>query len=184
MTGAMSLFRIISLFLTLFPTPPLILTNRTKVKIHDKTLGEILKPHEVHSVAMASSFKTFSQGQVIVRQGDVGDAFYMIASGSVDVYIKEKSDTHPVVTLTAGSFFGEKALLNSDVRTATCVASAAGGNEVKCLVLMRDDFVRMLGDLEYLLDRSYDLRDGSDRLGELGKKAGKKDTLVHPKGEK
>jgi len=155
-----------------------------KVKIHDKTLGEILKPHEVHSVAMASSFKTFSQGQVIVRQGDVGDAFYMIASGSVDVYIKEKSDTHPVVTLTAGSFFGEKALLNSDVRTATCVASAAGGNEVKCLVLMRDDFVRMLGDLEYLLDRSYDLRDGSDRLGELGKKAGKKDTLVHPKGEK
>ena len=65
-----------------------------------------------------------------------------------------------------------------------CVASAAGGNEVKCLVLMRDDFVRMLGDLEYLLDRSYDLRDGSDRLGELGKKAGKKDTLVHPKGEK
>ena len=133
---------------------------------------------------MAAQFKTYPPGQVIVRQGDVGDAFYMIERGSVDVYIKEKSDTHPVVTLTTGSFFGEKALLSSDVRTATCVASAAGGSEVKCLLLMREDFVRMLGDLEYLLDRSYDLRDGSDRLGDLGKKTGKKDTLIHPPGDK
>lgn len=154
------------------------------MKIHDKTLGDILKPHELHSVAMATQFKTYSQGQVIVRQGDVGDAFYMIASGAVDVYIREKSDTHPVVTLKSGSFFGEKALLSSDVRTATCVASPTGEGEVKCLLLMREDFVRMLGDLEYLLDRSYDLRDGSDRMGDLSKKKGKIDTLVHPSGDK
>ena len=113
-----------------------------QVKIHDKSLGEILKPHEVHSVAMAAQFKQYANGQVIVRQGDVGDAFYMIEKGFVDVYIAQKSETHPVVTLKAGDFFGEKALLSSDVRTATCVAK--GSDEVKCLLLMREDFVRML----------------------------------------
>ena len=160
-----------------------------QVKIHDKTLGEILKPAEVHSVAIAAQFKEYAQGQVIVRQGDVGDAFYMIERGSVDVYIREKSETHPVVTLKAGSFFGEKALLSSDVRTATCVASAGGPeSEVRCLLLMREDFVRMLGDLEYLLERSYEGRDGSDRdkvvMGGMGMPIGKGDAMVHPAGTK
>ena len=135
---------------------------------------------------MAAQFKEYAQGQVIVQQGDVGDAFYMIEKGCVDVYIREKSETHPVVTLVAGNFFGEKALLSSDVRTATCVASATkvegdveGG--VKCILLMREDFVRMLGDLEYLLDRSYDLRDGSEReKGILGLGSLRKDTMIHP----
>jgi len=122
------------------------------VKIHGNTLGEILKPHELHSLAMAAQFKEYSQGQVIVRQGDVGDAFYMIETGCVDVYIREKSETHPVATLKAGDVFGEKALLSSDsdVRTATCVASGRN-REVKCVVLTKEDFVRMLGDLEIVL---------------------------------
>mmetsp|Transcript_37028 Transcript_37028/g.78179 ORF Transcript_37028/g.78179 Transcript_37028/m.78179 type:complete len:787 (-) Transcript_37028:505-2865(-) len=157
-----------------------------KVKIHDKKLVEILKPHEFHSVAMASQFKEFSQGQVIIRQGDMGDAFYMIASGAVDVYVREKSETHPVVTLKAGAFFGEKALLNSDVRTATCVASARSSEEVKCMYLVREDFVRMLGDLETLMDRSYENRDDSDKAGRgMGEPEGKIDSgEVHPSGPK
>ena len=65
---------------------------------------------------------------------------------------------------------------------------------VQCLLLMREDFVRMLGDLEYLLDRSYEMRDGSDRLsltsgggglaGVSGSGKWKEDGLVHPMGEK
>ena len=172
-----------------------------KVKIHDKTLKELLKPHEIHSIAMAAKFEEYTSGQVIVRQGDVGDAFYMIERGCVDVYIREKSDTAPVVTLKAGDFFGEKALLSSDVRTATCVAAApasrGGGGEVpkvgdsservvKCMLLMREDFVRMLGDLEFILERSYAMRDGSERSTSL--KTGQmynsmKSMLVHPSGD-
>ena len=69
-----------------------------------------------------------------------------------------------------------------------------GAAGVKCLLLMREDFVRMLGDLEYLLDRSYEMRDGSDRLsltsgggglaGVSGSGKWKEDGLVHPMGEK
>ena len=170
-----------------------------KVKIHDKTLKEILKPHEIHSIAMAAKFEEYASGQVIVRQGDVGDAFYMIESGFVDVYIREKSEKSLVVTLKPGDFFGEKALLSSDVRTATCVAApssrqggeqqkaASAGSEgvVKCMLLMREDFVRMLGDLEYILERSYEMRDSSERTmyksgGHISKVS---EGLVHPMGE-
>ena len=38
---------------------------------------------------------------------------------------------------------------------------------VQWQLLMREDFVRMLGDLEYLLDRSYEMRDGSDRISSI-----------------
>lgn len=182
------------------------------MKIHDKTLGEILQPHEINSIAMAAKFQEYSPGQIIVRQGDVGDAFYMVERGCVDVYIQDGQQQRPVVTLKAGDFFGEKALLSSDVRTATCVASVSttseenksnnedGGKQqqqqqgggVKCLLLMREDFVRMLGDLEYLLDRSYEMRDGSDRIsltsgsqgGGSGASRWKDDGLIHPMGEK
>ena len=164
-----------------------------QVKIHDKTLGEILKPHELHSVAMAAQFKEYAQGQVIIRQGDAGDAFYMIAKGGVDVYIREKSDSKPVVTLPVGAFFGEKALLGAhDVRSATCVAAgAAPGEGVKCLLLMREDFVRMLGDLGGLMERAYDGRKDEERekkagqegmVEARGKVAGQGE--VHPEGLK
>jgi cAMP-dependent protein kinase regulator len=171
-----------------------------KVKVHDKTLKELLKPHEIHSIAMAAKFEEYASGHVIVRQGDVGDAFYMIEHGCVDVYIQAKGDA-PVVTLKAGDFFGEKALLSSDVRTATCIAAptsilggeqqkaaangAGGEGAVKCMLLMREDFVRMLGDLEYILERSYEMRDGSENLmRERGQFFKEMDTLVHPMGEK
>lgn len=80
--------------------------------------------------------------------------FYMIESGDVDIYIAERGDK-PIHTLQSGTFFGEKALLSSDVRTATCKAAS----NVKCMLLMRADFVLLLGDLKDLLDRTYEDRE-------------------------
>jgi len=133
-----------------------------KVLIHGKPLGTLLKPHELHSLALAARFREYSQGTVIVRQGEVGNAFYMIERGRVDVYVRETSEGLPVSTLGAGDVFGERALLTTtsaathgsdgtnNVRTATCVASGRGG-DVRCVVLTRDDFVKMLDDCEIVL---------------------------------
>lgn len=134
-----------------------------KVKIHDKVLGDIMKSSEINSMALATKVQKFKAGNAIVRQGERGDAFYMIEEGKVDVYITEKG-AQPIVTLQKGSFFGEKALLSSDTRTATCVAST----DVKCLLLMREDFVLMLGNLQDLLDRSYIARDEALQRKESG----------------
>jgi CRP-like cAMP-binding protein len=57
-------------------------------------------------------------GESIVEQGDVGDSFYAIGSGQLDVFENGRS----VRTLGAGSHFGEIALLLDVPRTATVVA--------------------------------------------------------------
>ena len=40
---------------------------------------------------MAAKFQEYIPGRVIVRQGDVGDAFYMVERGCVDVYIRDSN---------------------------------------------------------------------------------------------
>jgi CRP-like cAMP-binding protein/Fe-S-cluster-containing hydrogenase component 2 len=64
----------------------------------------------------------FSPGQVICRQGDVADSFYLVRIGFVKV-----SQTHPggemvLAYLSRGDYFGETGLLKGDVRAATCAA--------------------------------------------------------------
>ena len=98
-------------------------------------------------MALALQRDSFRKGDVIVREGERGDVFYLIESGTVNIFKKENGG-EPVASLSTGHFFGEKALLSEDVRQATCIASS----DVKCLFLMREDFVLMLGDLQDLLD--------------------------------
>lgn len=119
-----------------------------KVKIGDKVLGDVLQPDDINAMALATQQDTFVEGDVIVRQGERGDVFYLIESGEVEVFKKGEGDNGPIATLGSGQFFGEKALLSEDVRQATCIASS----DVKCLYLMREDFVLMLGNLQDLLD--------------------------------
>jgi len=118
-----------------------------KVKIKDKFLSDVLSESELNTLALATINESYEAGHTIVREGDPGDVFYMIESGSVDVYKKEKGD-FPVATLTSGHFFGELALLSTLVRTASCVAKS----DVICHILMRDDFNLLLGDLQSLMD--------------------------------
>lgn len=118
-----------------------------KVKIGDNILGDVLKSSDIDAMALATQQETFYMDDVIIRENEKGDAFYLIEKGTVDVFTKENGKK-PVMTLQPGQFFGERALLSEDVRQATCIASS----EVQCLFLMREDFVLMLGDLQDLLD--------------------------------
>ena len=72
-------------------------------------------------------------GEEVVRQGEGGDRFYVVDSGSVDVFV----DGERVATLGRGGHFGEIALLRDVPRTATVRAREAG----LLLALDRDDFV-------------------------------------------
>ena len=118
-----------------------------KVKIGDSVLGNVLKASDIDAMAVATQSDSFQKGDVIIRQGEKGDAFYIIESGTIDVFITGQADSKPVARLTSGQFFGEKALISEDVRQATCIAST----DAQCLTLMREDFVQMLGSMQDLL---------------------------------
>jgi CRP-like cAMP-binding protein len=81
---------------------------------------------------------TFATGEVIVREGDVGDAFYLVTSGTAVV----EQNGSRLRELGEGDFFGEISLLDGQPRTATITAT---GN-VEALVLDRDDFQRLIDD--------------------------------------
>jgi predicted MFS family arabinose efflux permease len=72
-------------------------------------------------------------GTQLVTEGDEGDLFYLIASGSVDVW---HGGAH-VKTLGPGDYFGEIALLHDAPRSATCVAKT----DVELYTLERERFV-------------------------------------------
>jgi len=99
---------------------------------------------DMHSV-LDTDF--FSKGEVILQEGMTGDILYIIESGTVDIF-KKSNGKYPISTLHCSDYFGETALLSEEVRTATCVASS----DVKCLFLVRHDFVRLFGSMQDVID--------------------------------
>jgi CRP-like cAMP-binding protein len=63
--------------------------------------------------------RRLADGERIIEQGSLGDAFYVICAGSVRVYRDEQGEKRPVATLPEGAFFGEMALLSGAPRTAS-----------------------------------------------------------------
>ena len=61
-------------------------------------------------------------GVDVILQGDIGDTFYLLEEGSVDVYIKKKgsNDEVKVHSYKPGDAFGELAIMYNAPRAATC----------------------------------------------------------------
>ena len=82
------------------------------------------------------------QGQVIVRQGDPADRFYIIESGSFTVSQADEAGEPSVLRqLGPDEVFGEIGLLNEAPRSATVTAATAG----TLLEMDGDDFLQLVG---------------------------------------
>ena len=82
----------------------------TRVKLFSS-----LNKKELGLVSRASDVIEVPAGTEIVKEGEIGHEFYLIATGSATV----RRNGRKVATLAAGSYFGEMALLDKGPRTAT-----------------------------------------------------------------
>ncbi len=88
----------------------------------------------IAELAAAAMQQHFGTGEVLVREGELGDSLFVVARGRVRV-TKAGADAEsgPVAlaTLEQGAFFGEMSLLTGEPRSATVTAD--GGCEVLVL---------------------------------------------------
>lgn len=117
-----------------------------------------LPPVTLERVARNTVPLTIRAGGVLIRQGDVGDRFYVVAAGTLTV----SANGREVATLGPAGHVGEIALLRDVPRTATVTAAT----EARLLSLERDEFLRALTGHEPSHAAAQTATD--DRLRDLG----------------
>ncbi len=66
--------------------------------------------------------REFAAGDTIFREGDEGDALYLILRGSASVRMKLATGDRRLITFSPGTMFGEMALVDRERRSATVTA--------------------------------------------------------------
>jgi CRP-like cAMP-binding protein len=93
------------------------------------TMFSELPEEALNELVRRMSLRSFRSGEVVLREGDAGDACFVIASGSVRVLKRdpsnESSELIEVARLGSGAVFGEFALLADRRRHATVQAVEA-----------------------------------------------------------
>lgn len=126
-------------------------------RLYESFLEEVpllstLTKYERSKIADALETQKFPAGTAIIKEGDAGEAFYLLESGEAEAY---KTGTQgPVKQYRKGDYFGELALLNDAPRAASVVSKT----EVKVATLGKDGFQRLLGPVESIMRRTkYDI---------------------------
>jgi CRP-like cAMP-binding protein len=125
--------------------------EHVKAALRRGVLAE-LEEAQLARVAAAAHVVRFSGGERIIKKGEPGEVFYIIDSGSVlctDLPGEQRDNV-----LTAGDYFGERALLTREARA--CNVFAEG--DVTLVALHREDFEALLGHLHDLMDHNAGMR--------------------------
>jgi CRP-like cAMP-binding protein len=63
--------------------------------------------------------RIYEDGEQIICQGEVGDCMYVIQEGEVEIFLDDGETEIVIATRGPGDFFGEMALFDRDVRSAS-----------------------------------------------------------------
>ncbi len=112
-----------------------------------KMLGSVglfsgLTRRELSHIARRADQIQAAAGHEVVREGTPGHEFFLIVTGEAVV----RRDGYDVATLGPGDYFGELAILDGGVRSATVVAET----DLALLVIGQREFVSVLGEVPTL----------------------------------
>lgn len=101
-----------------------------------------IEPAKLKLLAFTSERLTYAEGDVLFRQGDQGDAAFVIISGKADVSIETDKGPLTVASLEDNDFVGEIAILCDVPRTATVTAAS----NLETLRITKDLFFRLVSE--------------------------------------
>lgn len=114
---------------------------------------------------MARLGKKYQEGEVVFRQGDTGDCMFVIQAGEVEALADSDGKELSLRTMGPTDFFGEMALFEKEVRTATIRAT----KPTRVLTIDKKNFLGGIHEDPSLAYRmvqtmSHRIRDLTDRL--------------------
>ena len=106
-----------------------------------------LTPYERSKIADALETTKYPAHTNIIREGDVGDKFYILEAGEAEA--RKRGSDKELKKYHKGDYFGELALLEDKPRAASVLSTT----EVKVATLGKDGFQRLLGPVESIMRR-------------------------------
>jgi len=89
--------------------------------------------------------ESFPEGTIILEEGNIGRALYIIKEGSVKVQKRHGKRSKIIAKLDQGSYFGEMSLIDENPISATVVATSP----TTCLIIKKEDLNVLLNDLQF-----------------------------------
>jgi len=137
-------------------------------RLYESFLEEVpllssLTKYERSKIADALDPQKYPEGTTIIKEGDAGEAFYLLESGEAEAF--KEGTSNPVKAYKKGDYFGELALLNDAPRAASVISKT----EVKVATLGKDGFQRLLGPVESIMRRTK-YETGVEDIDPLAKK--------------
>jgi uncharacterized membrane protein len=112
-----------------------------EIELREIPLFSEMDEQEVAEIRALMDEMKFRAGQVIIREGDTGDLFYIVTAGHAHVLIQDAGGQEVVLhEINPGGFFGELSMLTNEPRSARVKAV----EPLTVLVLERDEFFEFL----------------------------------------
>jgi len=105
-----------------------------------------LDAQQLQWIAAAMKPEAFGAGTVLIRQGEIGETFYVIQAGRVQVTVDQDGEEKVIAERGPGEYLGEIALLLEVPRTATVTALTP----LQVLTMHKRDFDRLVAEHLYV----------------------------------
>ena len=112
-----------------------------EIELSEIPLFSEMDEQEVAGIRSIMGEMKFKPGQIIIREGETGDLFYVITEGRAEVFIRDANGSDVILHEAGpGDFFGELSMLTNEPRSARVRAV----DHLTTLVLERDEFFNFL----------------------------------------
>ena len=114
-----------------------------------------IDPYERMQICDAVKTATFEKGDFIIKEGEMGDIFYILEEGEciATKNLEPGKPAQEIKRYSVGEYFGERALIKGEPRYANIEVTS---DIAKVISLDRNSFKRLLGPIEPLLQRNIE----------------------------